>query len=107
MHRTSDLRAGPVAALLERTQAQARPGRFEQLLEACTCDYAAYPGHGRADYTKPARLRLALAAYLSVERAEGDATALLEARIGAIDRALRGKVRAAGLGAGSSPGPIL
>jgi tRNA nucleotidyltransferase (CCA-adding enzyme) len=92
VHRASDLRAGPIAALLARVQAETRPERFEQLLEVCICDYAAHPGHGEADYVKAPRMRRALAAYLSVVRAgqDGDAGALLEARAVAVDEALRG-----------------
>lgn len=87
VHRASDLRAGPIAALLERVQAEARPERFEQLLEVCICDYAAYAGHGEADYAKAPRLRRALAAYLAVREPEAP-DARLEARAHAIARAL-------------------
>lgn len=92
VHRASDRRAGALAALLERVQAETRPARFEHLLEVCLCDYAAYPGHGEADYTKAAWLRRALATYLAVrEPVEPDA--LLEARANAIARALLDKER--------------
>jgi tRNA nucleotidyltransferase (CCA-adding enzyme) len=85
VHRASRMRAGPVAALLERVQAQARPERFEQLLTVCTCDYAAYPGHGEADYEKAAWMRSALAATLAV-RGPAPPDALLEARAHEIAR---------------------
>jgi len=85
IHRASEMRAGPIAALLERVQAQAQPARFEQLIEVCICDYAAYPGHGEADYVKAPRMRRALAAYLSVGEPLEPA-ALLEARAHAIAR---------------------
>ena len=42
IRRGPELRAATVAKLLERTDALRRPRRFEQLLEACACDY-----HGR------------------------------------------------------------
>ena len=87
VHRASDMRAGAIAVLLERVQAETRPARFERLLEVCRCDYAAYPGHGDADYTKAARMGRALAAYLAVrEPVEPDA--LLQARASAIARVL-------------------
>lgn len=96
VHRASDLRAGPMAELLERVQAREQPERFEQLLAVCTCDYAAYPGHNAAEYPKALRLRRVLAAYLGVERGGRDAAAWFEARVLAVDRALRGKARPAG-----------
>lgn len=48
VHRANTLQAGPIAALLARTQAETRPDRLAQLLEVCICDHAAYPGHGEA-----------------------------------------------------------
>ncbi len=89
VHRASKLRAGPIAALLARTEAETRPDRFAQLLEVCICDHAAHPGHGEADYTKAPRMRQALAAYLAVAPQGRDAQALLQARAEAIDVALR------------------
>jgi tRNA nucleotidyltransferase (CCA-adding enzyme) len=86
VHRSSDMRAGAIAALLERVQAETRPERFERLLNVCLCDYAAYPGHGEADYAQAPRMHRALAAYLAVrEPAEPDT--LLRARATAIARA--------------------
>lgn len=85
VHRVTARRAGAIAALLERVDAQTQPERFEQLLLACTCDYAGYPGHSEADYTKVARLRRALAAYLAVPMA-GTREALRDARAHAIAR---------------------
>ncbi|SDC75244.1 hypothetical protein [Paraburkholderia lycopersici] len=89
VHRASDLRAGAVAALLERTCADSRPERFEQLLLVCACDYAAYPGHRGAGYVAAQRLRRALAAYRSVQEA-ADPVALLDARASAIARSVPG-----------------
>jgi len=83
VHRASDMRAGAIAALLERVQTEIRPARFECLLEVCRCDYAAYPGHGDADFTKAARMDRALAAYLAV-REPPEPEALLHARANAI-----------------------
>ncbi|WP_454720229.1 MULTISPECIES: hypothetical protein [Cupriavidus] len=96
VHRACDLRAGAIAALLERVEAEARPERFEQLLAVCGCDYAAYPGRAEAIYyARAPSLRRALAAYLAVrEPAQPDA--LLEARARAIAQA--------GIGAGNGTG---
>ena len=85
IQRASDMRAGAIAALLERTDAGSRPGRFELLLEVCICDHAAHVGHGEADCAQAPRLRRALAAYLSVQAQPGQR----ELRAEAIARALR------------------
>jgi len=90
VHRASDLRAGPIAAMLDRVQALAQPARFEQLLCVCTCDYAAYPGHSAASYPKAPRLRRALAAYAGTPVQGLSADAALEARAGSVAQALRG-----------------
>lgn len=96
VHRANDLRAGRLAQLLDRVQAQERPARFEQLLTVCTCDFAAYPGHNAAEYSKAPRLRRALAAYLGVTCVGRDAMQWLDARVLAIERELCGRTRAAG-----------
>ncbi|PZQ65255.1 MAG: tRNA nucleotidyltransferase [Variovorax paradoxus] len=87
VHRASDLRAGPIASLLERVQAQARPHRFEQLLEVCLIDWSAYPGHGEGDYAKAPRPRRALAAWSGVAGSLDDAGR--QARAEAVARALQ------------------
>lgn len=94
VHRVSDLRAGPIAQMLLRLQAPARPARFEQLLEVCACDYAAHPGHDADAYPKAPRLRLALAAYLTAPVAGLPEDTALELRARAIDRALRPRIDA-------------
>jgi tRNA nucleotidyltransferase (CCA-adding enzyme) len=93
VHRVSDMRAGAIAALLERLQALDAPERFGLLLDVCRCDYAAYPGHNVVDYPKAPRLRRALAAYASAEvqgLAPDDA---LQSRALAISEALRSYAR--------------
>nr|AIF34067.1 tRNA nucleotidyltransferase [uncultured bacterium] len=89
VHRASDMRAGPIAAMLERLQAQEQPERLEQLLSICTCDYAAYPGHSAADYPKAPRLRRALDAYTAIGVEGLSPDAALIARAEAIARVLR------------------
>lgn len=90
VHRASDLRAGAIAALLHRLDALDQPERFEQLLQLCTCDFAAYPGHRPQDYPKAPRLRRALAAYRAAPVAGLDAETALMRRAQAIDQTLRG-----------------
>lgn len=96
VHRAVDMRAAAIATLLQRVQSLEQPERFEHLLTVCTCDYAAYPGHRAADYSKAPRLRRAAAAYasVSINQAESD-EALLQARAEAIARQLNSELWAA------------
>lgn len=88
VHRASNMRAGAIAALLERVLSVETPERFEQLLCVCTCDYAAYAGHAAADYPKAARLRKALAAWQAAPVGGLPVDAAREARATAVARAL-------------------
>lgn len=89
VHRVSEVRAGPVAAMLERLGAFADRARFEQLLLLCACDYRAYPGYAGKDYPKAALLHVALDACASIAEADFSGESLLEARAMAIAGALR------------------
>ncbi len=91
VHRVSDLRAGPVAAMLERLDAPGQPERFEQLLLVCTCDWAAHAGHSAAGYPKAPKLRRALAAYLGADVLGLAADEALYARAQAVAEALLGR----------------
>jgi tRNA nucleotidyltransferase (CCA-adding enzyme) len=62
VHRVSEVRAGPVAAMLERLGAFDRPERYEQLMTLCACDYRAYSGRANQIYPKAALLDVALKA---------------------------------------------
>jgi tRNA nucleotidyltransferase (CCA-adding enzyme) len=90
VHRASDLRAGSIASLLDRLQAQVQPERFEQLLCVCSCDYAAHPGHSAVNYPKAPLLRRALAAAAQAEVAGLLPESALHARAQAIAQTLRG-----------------
>lgn len=80
MHRVSAVRAGPVAALLERVGAFSNPARFKLLMAVSSCDYAAYGERSEAaqdegdPYPKAALLDTALrvCAELDEEDFEGD-----------------------------------
>lgn len=89
VHKVADLRAGPIAQLLQRVQAAQRPERFDQLLTLATCDWAATPGHCLADYPKAARLRLALQAAASVPVKGLSNDDALQAQAEAVYEALR------------------
>jgi tRNA nucleotidyltransferase (CCA-adding enzyme) len=97
VHRVSSVRAGPIAAMLERLGAFDRPARFREFLLLCLCDYNAYERLVERPYEKAAILEAALAACGEVDRrdateAAGDAAVpdwLRSARAGAIAQAFR------------------
>lgn len=69
VHRVSEIRAGPVADMLERLGAFDRPERYAQLMQLCACDYRAYPGQENEDYPKSALLGIALKACADIDEA--------------------------------------
>ena len=66
IHRVRELKATTLVGLFEKLDALRRPARFEQLLDACWCDYTGRLGWQNRDYESPAYLRTALAAVLGV-----------------------------------------
>jgi tRNA nucleotidyltransferase (CCA-adding enzyme) len=80
VHRASEIRAGPVALMLERLGAFDARERFDRLMMVCACDFR---GHGNGDkpYAKAALLAAALAACEAIEdtSAEARATAIAAA----------------------------
>jgi len=92
VHRATRMRAGSMAALLERVGAFTDPGRFEDLLTVCACDYFAYPGNTTPAYPKATLLKQALVACLALpdpDEDDDEATALHERRTIAVALALR------------------
>jgi tRNA nucleotidyltransferase (CCA-adding enzyme) len=95
VHRVSCVRAGPIAAMLERLGAFDRPARFRNLLLLCLGDYNAYERPVERPYEKAAILEAALAACGEIDRQDvskaiGDAAVpdwLRSARAGAIAQA--------------------
>ncbi len=87
VHRVTEMRAGPVALMLERLDAFTQPGRFAQFMTLCACDYGAYPGRITQHYPKAKLLGTALKACEGVSA--DDAETLREARAMAIAAALR------------------
>lgn len=67
IHRGKDLKASTIVSLLEKTDALRRPERFEQLLQACECDYRGRLGQEEADYDAQYVFRRALAAVRGVD----------------------------------------
>jgi tRNA nucleotidyltransferase (CCA-adding enzyme) len=67
IRRGPELRAATVTRLLERTDALRRPQRFEQLLQACACDYHGRLGWEEKPIPAPDLFLRALAAARSVD----------------------------------------
>lgn len=86
VHRVSEIRAGPVAAMLERLGAFDRPHRYAQLMLLCACDYRAYGERFGAVYPKAALLGTALQACRAIPSGVDD---LEMARAQAIATAFR------------------
>ncbi|MDQ0504403.1 tRNA nucleotidyltransferase [Xanthobacter agilis] len=88
VHRTSEVRAGPVAAMLLRLDAFDNPGRFARLMSVARCDYFGHGGRSEPVYPKARLLERALAACATVDAtATGDE--LMSARAAAIALAFR------------------
>ena len=67
IHRAGELKASTIVTLFEQTDALRRPERFQQLLDACRCDYTGRLGWSERPYDSPQRLLSALAAVNRVE----------------------------------------
>ncbi|MGE5493055.1 MAG: multifunctional CCA addition/repair protein [Actinomycetota bacterium] len=67
VHRGKELKPSTVVSLLEKTDALRRPERFEQLLQACECDFRGRLGQEDAAYDAPEVFRQALAAVRGVD----------------------------------------
>lgn len=70
IHRVDDLKPATILALLERSDALRRPERFQQMLEACRCDFNGRLGWETRPYESPTRLLAALAAANTVAAGE-------------------------------------
>ena len=97
VHRGPELTAATIVRLLAGTDALRRPHRFEQLLDACACDFHGRQGWQEVPYPAPQLFRQALAALRAVDAAAiarscGDrgqiAARLHEARVAAVKNAL-------------------
>ena len=67
IHRAADLKASTIVTLFEKTDALRRPERFQQLLDACVCDYTGRLGWENRPYDTPQYLLTALAAVNAVD----------------------------------------
>ena len=66
-HRAPELRPGTLVELLERVDAFRRPGRFEDFLRACECDFRGRPGYEDKAFPAPDFLRRVLHAAQSID----------------------------------------
>jgi tRNA nucleotidyltransferase (CCA-adding enzyme) len=89
IHRASEVRAGPVASMLERLGAFDNKIRFEQIMMLCACDYRAYPGYDGSDYPKSILLKTALKACTNIDETNLSADTLQETRAAAIAKVFR------------------
>lgn len=67
VHRALELRPGTIVELLERVDAFRRPGRFEEFLEACECDFRGRPGYEARPFPGIEFLKQALTAARSID----------------------------------------
>ncbi len=67
IHRAAELKASTIVSLFEKADALRRPERFQQLLDACLCDYTGRLGWENKAYDSSQHLRTALAAVNAVE----------------------------------------
>ena len=70
VHRVSEIRAGPVALMLERLGAFDNRERFNDLMILCGCDYRAYGVRRTEEYPKATLLGMALHACETINEAE-------------------------------------
>jgi tRNA nucleotidyltransferase (CCA-adding enzyme) len=93
VHRVSEVRAGPVAALLDRVGAFSNPARFELLMTVCSCDYFAYGKRSEGVYPKARLLDAALKVCADLDEREFEAAGSVDdvqvARAVAIAEAFR------------------
>ena len=89
VHRVSPIRAGPVAAMLERTGAFRDPEMFDKLLLVTTCDYFGYGDRDGDSHPKVDLLLAARDACAGIDGSGLDADAVAMARAQAIAQAFR------------------
>jgi tRNA nucleotidyltransferase (CCA-adding enzyme) len=73
VHRVSKVRAGPVAALLDRVGAFSDRARFKLLMSVCSCDYFAYGKRIEKTYPKARLLDTALEVCAELDASEFEA----------------------------------
>ena len=67
VHRAAELRPATIASMLQGVDAYRKPERFEEFLQACSCDFHGRPGYEARPYPQADRLREAFQAARSVD----------------------------------------
>jgi len=67
VHRTLELRPATIAGMLQAVDAYSKPDRFEEFLQACSCDFHGRPGYAEKPYPQAERLRETFAAARTVD----------------------------------------
>ncbi|SEO42301.1 metal dependent phosphohydrolase [Nitrosospira multiformis] len=67
VHRAAELRPVTIANLLQGVDAYRKPERFEEFLQACSCDFHGRPGYATQPYPQADRFREAFQAARSVD----------------------------------------
>ncbi|MBA4142258.1 MAG: multifunctional CCA addition/repair protein [Nitrosospira sp.] len=67
VHRALELRPATIAGMLQGVDAYRKPERFEEFLQACSCDFHGRPGYAEKWYPQADRLREAFVAARSVD----------------------------------------
>lgn len=67
VHRAAELRPATIANMLQGIDAYRKPERFEEFLQACSCDFHGRPGYAERPYPQSDRLRKAFHAARSVD----------------------------------------
>ena len=70
VHRALELRPSTVAAMLQAVDAYRKPERFEEFLQACSCDFHGRPGYAEKSYPQAERLGEAFDAARKVDAGE-------------------------------------
>lgn len=67
VHRAAELRPATIANMLQGVDAYRKPERFEEFLQACSCDFHGRPGYAEKSYPQAERLREAFNAARGVD----------------------------------------
>ena len=67
VHRAAELRPATIANMLQGVDAYRKPERFEEFLQACSCDFHGRPGYAGRAYPQAERLRDAFDAAKTVD----------------------------------------
>jgi tRNA nucleotidyltransferase (CCA-adding enzyme) len=67
VHRALELRPATIANMLQGVDAYRKPERFEEFLQACSCDFHGRPGYAEKPYPQAERLRDAFEAAKTVD----------------------------------------